>query len=793
MLRSNLKFAFRFLKRDPFHSSLSILGFTIGLACAILILLYLQNELTYDQHNLKSEQIYRLGTNVITSGNPIKFTYSSPSLGPKLASEYPEIEEFVRIKDLPEILFEYEDKLFYEEDIVFADSNVFRMFTFDFIHGEEETSLHGPQSMVISRSLSKKYFGDENPIGKSIFLENMLPVTITGVVEDLPGNTHIPISGLINYRVYDQRARSMEWPLFEIDVYTYVVFQNGYDLDQFWEKYPSFYEKYAASDAKTYNQVYEPIFHKLSEIHYNSDSLRFEYPTGNKLNLYIFGAIGGFILILSIINYINMAMARAASRLKEIKIKKVCGSSAGQLMIQFMTESFLLVLTSLCLSIITVELILRFTEFNSILKVELVVDLVHNGLLQFGLIGFLLLVSLISGVFPALYLARSKTLSPEVKKGWTATYTRNFLVVFQFSVSIVVINLMLMMGRQLHFISQIDLGFDKGNVMTIEVRDTTVVNKYPVLKKQLLENPDINFVSTAFNTPGSIGTGLYNLESEGELVEHNFHVFFVNYGYLETLGLEIVSGRDFDENREADKTSGVIINEALAQKMNWDQPLGKGIEQFTYFKGRVIGVVKDFHFESLHQEIKPLIIRMQRGNSGNIILGLNKGSNTAKVISYLNELWSTVNPARPFIYHLLNDDLNELYGDDQAQMKLVRGFSILSIFISCIGLLGLTSYTVVTRTKEVGIRKALGATVAQILLMMFKSIAALVAIAFVIATTASFWLMKVWLDNFAYHTDIGYLIFIYTGFVVLGLAWLTVIYHFQNVAKRNPVEALRYE
>jgi putative ABC transport system permease protein len=794
-MRNYIKYAFRYLKREVFYSLLNLLGFSIGISCFIVILLYLQNELTYDRFNVNADRTYRIASNFITSGEPVKFMVSSPSLGPKLEGEYPEIESFVRINYPGEVLFKFEEQLYYEENVVFADSSLFDVFTFDFIYGNKKTSFSDPLSIILTRSLSEKYFGQDNPVGKDVVLENFVTVTVTGVVDDLPDNSHLPIDGIVNYKLYDQYVNSMEWPLYEIDVLTYVMFPENYDLANFWEKFPAFYEKYAQPDAESYNQVYEPIFHKMSDIHYNTDQLRGEFPTGKKAYLYIFGSIGLFILLLSSINYINISTARASSRIKEMGIKKVCGSSRGELILQFLTESFIILAFSIGVSLMVTELILEFTSFNSMIGMNLEIDLFGNTGLIVGLLTILILVGFLSGIFPALYLTGQSAVTGLTRTSQSSSggkTIRNLLVVFQFTISIIVVNLMFLMNRQLNFINQMDLGFHKSEIITIQVRDTSVENRFNVLRQELLSNPDIFKITSSYNRPGNSATGLYKLEKGDGFEEQNFHVHFVNFGYLDVMGIKLLEGRDFDEANPTDRGSAVLVNKALVEAMGWNDPIGKEIQQFTHFKGKVIGVIENFNFQSLYQEVAPMMIRMQRRDAGSIMIRYDE-NRTAEVISYLQDKWKSINPNRPFVYYFLDEELNRLYENDTSKIALVKMFSFLSILISCIGLLGLTAYTAQKKTKEVGIRKAMGATVTQIIFMMFKSILILILIAFIVASLSSGYFLDLWLRNFAYQTNITFWIFILTGVIALVLVWITVSYHFLKIARKNPVEALRYE
>ncbi len=795
MFKNYLNFTLRLVKRDRFHYSLNFLGLATGIACSIIILLFLRNELTYDRFHENADRIYRISSNYVTSGEPVLFAISSPALGPHLEREYPEIEAFVRIAPLSELFFSFEDKRFYERGIVFADQAIMQVFTYPLLQGDAETCLSEPNTIVLSERLAHKYFGDENPLGQLIQGAGRLSLKVTGVMQNPPQNAHIPIEGMISYVTWETPNKAQEWPIYEVYGYTYVMFPEGYSLDAFFSKFPAFYEKHIKKDEPRYNQVFEPIFIKLADVHYNTVGFRGDLPLGNRAYLYAFFFIGIFILILACINYINMTTARSATRAKEIGMKKVLGSKKKNLVSQILGESILITFAALVIAYGSVWVLLSFTGFDSSLDLGLNKAMLFHPLLILVLLGVCLLVGITSGLYPAFYLSSIAPVAAIAGKFSTSRrgiISRRALVVFQFVISIGVVILTLFMNRQIDFMRNQDLGFNKENVLSIRLRDPEILPKLPAFKEQLLRNPNVTSAALGIGHPGSPSGGLYKFEGPEGMEEHNFAVFFAGFDYLETMGLEIAAGRDFDKNFASDRQEAVIVNETLIKFMGWENPIGKRVQQLTYFDGHVIGVVKDFHFRSLHNKIEPIIIRMMSSNRGGFFVRL-KAENLVQTMGFLETQWKELNPNRPFISSFLDDQFDQQYNADRRQNRLVKIFSYICILISCLGLLGLSSFTSQRRTKEVAIRKVLGASSPQIVLIMFREIFILVTMASIAAVPISLVFINMWLGNFAYRTNLNILIFASASLGAILVAFLTASYHSIKVAQTHPAKNLKYE
>jgi putative ABC transport system permease protein len=794
MFKTYITHALRLIRKDKFHSFLNILGLSSGIACALIIFLYVQNELTYDSFHKKVDRIYRIYSTYVTSGEPIRFSSASPALGPRLKEHYPQIEEFTRISPMGELLFEYGQSRFYEEDIVYAEPSIFKVFSFKLLQGNPVTALKDPQTIVLTSKVAKKYFGDSNPLGKLIKVENRNQFRITGIIEDLPNNSHLKVRAMISFATWDKDGRSMKWPLFEIFCWTYVLLPQDFDFNSFQSRWPEFYKKHCAFHAKQYGQVFKPIFQKLKNIRYDPTKIRFDVPKGNKSYLVSFFSIGIFILILACINYVNLTTARAAVRAKEIGLKKVLGSERRQLVWQLMGESLFISFMAMVFGFVLVKLVTLLVPVEALLNFEIHLNPMKNMALLWNCIILFLVVGVSAGIYPALHISGVQPagmLSGIYKSGPKGLLIRRLLVLFQFAVSIMVIIFTFLMNQQITFMQNQDLGFSKENLLAIPVRDKDTESKIRSFKTALLKNTSILSVTNGYARPGSPNSGLYRLETENGMEEHNYHVFFVGMDYLKTLGLELVSGRTFDRGHVSDLTGAVIVNQALVKEMKWKNAIGKRVSQFK-FKAQVIGVVKNFNYRSLHNHIEPMIMRLQNDFGGKLIIKISD-THIPDTLAFLKNQWGKLIPNRPFEYRFLDTEFDRQYKDDLRQNSLIRIFSGICILISCLGLLGLSSFNSLRRSREMAIRKVHGASSLRIVSILFKEIGYLLLAAVIVIIPVSIFLIHTWLDNFAYKTsiDIILLILIPVGAVIVAFA--TASFHSFRVASTNPVNILKHE
>lgn len=794
-------FAFRLLRRDKLHSIINTIGLSIGIACCIIIMMYLQNELSYDQYHEKADRIYRLGIKITMGDQSESFAQSSWSIGKRLKDEYPEIENYVRIEPFNDVLFKYKDKLFYEDEMALADPSIFEIFSFKFIHGDPATCLKEPGNLVLTATLARKYFGDQNPIGKIIQLGNKYDCDVTAVVEDMPHNSHIRLNALVAMASLSVVAPEVDFdnlPLMEADCFTFLLVKEGFSLKNFLEKFKSFRTKFIVKEEKRYHQKYDPIFLKLADIHYGP-KLRFDHPTGNKAYIYAFFTIGIFILALACINYINLATARALVRAREIGIKKILGADKRHLVFQLLAESLIATLIALLIAVALVELTISAPFFNQLLNGSLQPGLLNNPFFIYGILGLWLFIGLFSGLYPAFYFSSilpAKALCGTLTYAKSESLIRRSLVTFQFIISIAVAAFALFMNDQIDYMRNRQMGFNKENVVSIKLHEDANLDKIPGILTELRRHPDIISISTAHTRPGHAWTGLISVEGNNGMEERNFYRFLVNYDFLETLGIELLKGRDFDEKRLSDKSNAVIVNEKLVEDMGWENPIGKrltrGLPDKPGFSGEVIGVVKNFNYFSLHHEIEPLWLSLQHKIGGSIILRIN-GKRVAQLMDILEENWKKIHPGYPFVYSFLDKEFDRFYDADRKQNQLINIFSFMCIVISCLGLLGLASFSTSRRIKEVAIRKIHGASATRIILMLFKEILYLMVMASFLAIPLALAFIHMWVGNFAYRSDINVLIFFVTAVTALIIAFLTAGYHCIRVARSNPVDTLRYE
>jgi len=797
MFWNYIKYALRLFRRDRLHSLVTLLGLTIGLACGIIILLFVTNELSYEAYHEKADRIYRVSQNFVTSGRPKKFSWTSPSLGPKLHQEFAQIETFTRLKYIGRVMFKSGDNTFYENHLAFADTNFFRVFTHQFIYGDPETCLARPENIVLTEDLYHKYFGNDDPIGKSILVENEYPLTVSGVIENLPPNTHFYQTAYISYLGYDKNSRiqSMDWTLFEIEDHTFLLFYQDLDRNSFDQKWPVFYEKYVAEDGRDYGQVYEPIFENIKEIHYQSD-LPTNYHLGNRAFFFTILSIGIFLLVLAGINYTNMAIARSIHRLKAISIHKVLGAGTGSLMLKILSESMLLTFISLLLAFGIVEYLLEFTRFVDLLGLRHGQNIISNRMVLIGGLGLAALVGVLSGIYPASLYSRFSVVEGLQGMHRAASsarqYTRQFLIVFQLILAVVAVTITILMKSQINYLENKNLGFNKDNVLLMSCWDSITNASIPVIQEELLKMPQVISVSSALSYPGNPSGGLYKFEGDSGMEEHNLPVLFVDFNYLQTLGLSLAEGRDFSKEYAAEAENSIIINQALTKYMGWEDPIGKTIGQGSRFSTQVIGVVEDFNFRSLHHSIEPLMIRLQKDPGYNLIVKI-AGHGTGNVLKYLESRMKELVPFRPFEYDFLDESFKRQYRRDERQLSLISLFSGLCIFIACLGLFTLVSYTAERKTKEVGIRKVNGAYTSHVISLFIKQFFLYTAIAIAISTPIAIWIFKSWLREFAYRTNLRPVIFILTFLGVAMITLLTIIYHSVKASRSNPVNSLRYE
>lgn len=794
------KLILRNLWKTKFYSLLNIMGLAIGISVAIITFLYLQSEWTYDRHYSKHDRIFRVGSNYIKPTGEDPYALSGMALGRLLKAEFPEIESFCRFNFKSEKwLFRYEDQSFFLDGIHETDSTALHIFDFDFIQGNPETALDGRNSMILSESMAQRIFGKEDPMGKALKFNNA-PMEITGIYKDLPKNTHFIYDGLMsayngvgNFGLTDQQS------LNSIGDYTYILLKEGASIETVKARLPEWTEKYW-QDLNDDGSELHPIIEPLTDIHFGSD-LPYDLPQGNTSYLYAFFSVGVLILLLASINYVNLATARAANRAKEIGVKKVAGATRVQLISFFLLESLFITAIACVLALGITEVIFNASNLNSLLDKELALNLLSNPTLVLGILGIFLLVSLLAGLYPAFYLSNIEpmgVLKGAFKNTTSGILLRRTLVIAQFMISIGVVGITLLMGRQIDYLRDKDLGFDKENVIHIPVRSRSVSQKVTALKQKFLESESVVGVALSNQVPGiyvdrsdfiiEAKEGMQTVPTSYMLVDHNF---------MEVLGTEIVQGRNFEMGRSTDSTFAMIVNETFVTRQGWEEPIGKkfvarvdslGNQEL----GQVIGVVKDFNTNSLHEPMLPIALFLVNGVGRNIFLRI-KGESPRAVISDLTQKWNEIIPDLPMGFSFLDDDLNYLYNTDEKQSKLLFWLSIICGFVSSLGLFGLASFTTAQRTKEMGVRKVLGASVSQIVGLLFKEVLVIVIIAAIVALPVIYYFYDSWVESFAYRLGMDFLLIFVVCLLAVVVAFLTISYHASKLATTNPVRSLRTE
>ena len=799
MLTNYLKIALRNIRRRKGLSILNIMGLAVGLAGAILILLWVSDELSFDRYHKNAGRIFRLATDMDFGRLHGRFAVSNYIAGKTLVRDYPEVENAVRFQKVRfKILFRYEDKRFFETDLYLADNSVFEIFSFPLIRGDPESALKRPFSLVLTEDTARKYFGDEDPIGRSISAENKFDLTVTGVMQNVPANSHFRFNGLASFETLRQlyaNYEEAEGDWLDHDNYTYLLLREGYDYRQLEAKFPALIEKHVGETIRALGGRVEYFLQPLTRIHLHS-RLAWEISTnGDIAYVYAFSLIALLLLLIGCVNFANLSTACSADRAKEVGVRKVLGASQAELVYQFYGEIFLVCCVSLVIALVLVELTLPV--FRSLAGAELSFASLPLVRLMMCLSLLVCLVVLLGGSYPAFFLSGYRLTS--VLRGHTRTgpaglRLRSVLVIFQFSISIALIAASVVAFDQIRFMKQKPLGFDKDAVVV--TRAPRDISRRPAarLKAALQDQPGIVDIAASSHVPGQTPARHVFLPegftwAESQVMDN----ISVSPGFVSTMKLELAGGRDFSLDSTTDQTGAILINEAAARRFNWKNPLGKTIYcPFNETTKTVVGVVKDYHLRSPQYRIYPLYIDWVPSNFIYLSIRL-RPQQLSKSISLLHERWNDIYPDQPFEYFFLDEAFDRQYRTVEKLSSIFGCFTVLAIVLACLGLLGLASFAAQQRTKEIGIRKALGAAVSNIVLLLTGDVVKWVLLANIIAWPVAYVVMNRWLQDFAHRIRIGLDIFVLAGLLALVFALLTVGYQALKAARANPAEALRYE
>jgi len=796
MLYHNLKLAFRNLLRHKTFAFINILGLVIGLVSCIVIGLYAYNELSFDTFNSNYANIYRINKNTNEKGKQAQQDGITPAeLAPATTREIPEVVAATRFRPwFNEMLVSYDTVHLKLDDVAYADASFLKMFNYPLVNGDKNTALSEPSTAVITESTAKKYFGNKNPIGKTLITLNNIPVKITGVAKDVPNNSSLAFTMLISWATTEATANKdyffwmNSWTTNV--AYTFVQLKPNVNAAQTGNKISALLHAHFPEKEFQYSTYLQP----LKDIHLKSaDILYAEYfRTNSGKIISTLMIIACFILLIACFNFINLTTAGALGRAKETGIQKVLGAKKSQLIKKFLAESFVLCTIALLLALITVTIVLPL--FDKLANTQLTSSLLLKPQILLSLIVLLLLLSFVAGFYPAIFLSRFKSADVfrNVIKAGKDSWLRKTLVTTQFALSVLLIIATIVVNKQMHYLSTKDLGFNKDQVVVLQLANTGLEEKGKELMNALKQNPNILSVSSSNRVPGQTMNG-YGIIPEGHSLDEHIMVseMETDANFASTYGIQLTQGRYFSSQMPTDTTNSIVINEALANMLGWKNAVGKQLEVYEARKGKVIGVMKDFNYASLREKVQPLAVILTN-NPLYLSVKIKAGSIPSS-LDYMQKTWKQFTNEYPFDYFFLDEQLNHFYSSDERLLYVLNIFAALAIFIACIGLFGLSIYTARQRTKEIGIRKVLGASVTQLTMLLSEEFILLVVIAIIIATPLAWLLTNKWLEDFAYRINISGWIFFIAGMIAILIALATVSVQAIKAAIANPVRSLRTE
>ena len=793
MIKNLFLIAIRNFKKDKWYSLLNVLGLTIGITFSLFLIFYVKDELNYDRYHEKADRIYRIVSHIQEPDKKMDWASTQFPLGPTLKKDFPEVEETVRFIGRERTLFKNGNRGFYETNVYYADSTVFSMFTYKFLEGNAANALTAPHSIVITKSLAEKYFGKEGPVvGKTLKTVYDL-YKITAVIDDVPKNSHLIFGMLISVNTLPPNSQG-DWGGF--NDFTYVLLKPGANVAAFNKKLLPLYDKYMAPIFGKYNIKIKYGVQPITAIHLYSDLQGEPGEPGSMSYVWIFSAVAFFMILIACINYMNLTTARSARRAKEIGIRKVTGSTKQQLVLQFLSESLLTSFVAVLLSVGVVILLL--SSFNTISGKLFTL---HTLLQPFNillLIGIVLFTGLVGGSYPAFYLSSFKPVSilkGALSKASGNVNLRRSLVVLQFTIAMIMLICTWVVYSQLSYLRKKDLGFDKSQVMMVTINTgEDERSKIFALNNELRSQPGIYQVGTGNSYPGSSNANLnlFSVQTKNGFIEKGIECYAIDENYVGALGMKIDKGHNFLNS--ADTLHSILVNEAMVKHFGWDDAVGKRIKFPGDTSGRyleVVGVIKDFNQKSLYNPIAPLLLFY--APNGNVIQLKTGSGDISGTIAKVEASWKKYFPQLPFEYKFLDDDFNSQYAADQKRGKIFASFSILTIIITCLGLLGLTAFTTQQKQKEISIRRVMGASIGEVMGMITKNYLWLALIAAAIAFPVAWYFMHNWLQVFPYNAGLSVVPFVLSAFVIVITAAATAMFHSAKAALSNPAKILRSE
>lgn len=794
MLQNYLKIAFRNLRRNKVNSIINIFGLSIALLCCVVIFLFVRSELTFDRFHSEADTIYRLTLQEINRPGARHFATTSPPMGPALVESFPEIEQAVRFRFPDSNILSRGDRQFYEYNVAYADSTLLSIFDLPLAEGDPKTALRDINSVILTQAMAKKYFGNEDPVGQSLLLDNQKNLTVTGVFEEIPSNTHFNFDFIISFdsfevpRGYPVTLESWGW----VSFYTYVKLSDQASPNDLVYKFKEFLVTNMGEEIGG-NRILH--LQPLDEIYLGSDlrNASEDMRTGNRAYIFGLSAVAFFLLIIACFNYMNLSTAQALRRSKEVGVRKTLGAARSALVHQFIFESVLLTGISIMIALLFLEPVLRAASFYFGLQLTLTPSDYIILIPLFLLLS--LFTGLAAGIYPAFMMSKfqpSKALKGITENKLSGFHLRKALVIAQFVIAIFLISGSLIIRNQIQFIQQKDLGFNEEQVIVLHMNDEELTRRYQTIKDHLLQIPGVINASLGGGLldgrNGTVPIFTPGDDSEG----YPMNIYGVHFDYFETMDVPLVEGRSFNPSFSTDSADGIVLNRSAVKALGWDDPIGKQLQVSDIMDGAVIGVVEDFHFASLHREIQPLVMYIPPTNMEKLFVRIQRG-NIPETISALSETWQSVVPDFPFSFVFLDEHLNQLYQTDQQFLKMLTLFTFLTIMIACMGLYGLINYVIQQRSKEISVRKILGAKIPQIAWLLSRNFALWIVIAFTISIPLTLFVINNWLQEFAYRTPIPWWAFLLAGLLSIAIALGTISYQTLQAALMNPVKTLRNE
>lgn len=807
MLRNYLTVALRGLLRNKLYSSITIAGLALGMACCLLIALYVRDEISYDRFHANSSRIYRVTRERMEQGDLRIQANTPPAMASALKKEFPSVQESTRfMAPYPSsALVKNGDRTFYEKGFLWADANVFSVFTFPLVQGNPQTALQEPFTVVITEAMAQKYFGAENPIGKTLTIQAWTTeeYKVTGVLKNLPANSHLQFDCLASFATAEKQLTRLftnqEAIWLNNLVYTYILVNTPEAAQNLATQLPVFAKRNVGENAAKRGMHINFGLQALTDIHLDAEVKSLFEVNGDKKNVYVMGCIAVFIMLLACVNFINLSTARAARRAKEVGVRKTLGAGRARLVIQFLGESVLTSIIASALALLAAELALPF--FNTLAGKTFTAS--SFGFLEAALlVAMALLVGFGAGAYPAFYLssfAAATTLKGGSQKGNSRAVLRKVLVVGQFLIAIILIIGTIVMREQIHFMREQAPGFNKESVVIIPVREEETLNKISLLKTSLLAKPGILSLSAASGVPGNtMISDTWTIIPDGhEDRKQSPFTVLCDEDYAKVMGLELVAGRWLSKDFSTDAAEGFIINESAVPSFGFDSPekaLGKRIQcqQFQGKSGSIVGVVKDVHFMSFHTMVQPTLFHVVPGMFACAVVRI-AAENTPATLQALQETWKQIAPGRPFDYSFLDETYQRQYAADERLESIIKVFTWLALAIASLGLFGLASFAAEARTKEIAVRKVLGASTLGITTLLGKEFFVLVGVSFLLACPLGYFVMNKWLQDFAYRITIGVDVLIIAGVAAFAAALTAILWQTLRAARANPVKALKYE